>query len=33
MQVLMAVDKLMPFGNPAPNAPKWFTAVEIRAMP
>jgi hypothetical protein len=25
----MAVGKLTPLGDPAPNAPKWFAAVEI----
>jgi hypothetical protein len=25
----MAVGKLTPLGNPAPNAPKWFAAVEM----
>ena len=29
IQVLMGVDKLRPLGNPAPNAPKWFAAVEV----
>jgi hypothetical protein len=29
MQILMAVGKLIPLGDPAPNAPKWFAAVEI----
>ena len=29
MQILMAVGKLKPLGDPAPNAPKWFSAVEI----
>ena len=29
IQVLMAVGKLMPPGDPAPNAPKWFAAVEM----
>lgn len=29
IQVLMAVGKLTPLGDPAPNAPKWFAAVEI----
>ena len=29
MQILMAVGKLTPLGDPAPNAPKWFSAVEI----
>ena len=29
IQILMAVDKLMPPGNPAQNASKWFAAVEI----
>jgi hypothetical protein len=28
IQVLMAVGKLTPLGDPAPNAPKWFSAVE-----
>jgi len=27
--VLMAAGKLTPLGDPAPNAPKWFCAVEI----
>jgi hypothetical protein len=25
----MAAGKLTPLGNPAPNVPKWFAAVEI----
>jgi hypothetical protein len=25
----MAVGKLTPLGDPAPNAPKWFAAVEM----
>jgi hypothetical protein len=29
IQILMAVGKLMPLGDPAPNAPKWFAAVEM----
>jgi hypothetical protein len=29
IQVLMAVRKLRPLGDPAPNAPKWFAAVEM----
>ena len=29
LQVLMATGKLMPLGDPAPNAPKWFAAVEM----
>jgi len=29
IQILMAVGKLMPLGDPAPNAPKWFAAVEV----
>lgn len=29
IQVLMAVGKLTPLGDPAPNAPKWFAVVEI----
>jgi hypothetical protein len=29
IQVLMATGKLTPLGDPAPNAPKWFAAVEM----
>jgi hypothetical protein len=29
IQILMAVGKLAPLGDPAPNAPKWFAAVEM----
>ena len=29
IQILMAVGKLTPLGDSAPNAPKWFAAVEI----
>ena len=29
IQILMAVGKLTPLGDPAPNAPKWFVAVEM----
>ena len=29
IQILMAMGKLTPPGDPAPNAPKWFAAVEI----
>ena len=29
IQILMAVGKLTPLGEPAPNAPKWFAAVEM----
>jgi hypothetical protein len=29
IQILMAVGKLTPLGDPAPNAPKWFSAVEM----
>jgi hypothetical protein len=29
IQILMASRKLTPLGDPAPNAPKWFAAVEI----
>jgi hypothetical protein len=29
IQVLMRVGKLTPLGDPAPNGPKWFGAVEI----
>ena len=29
IHILMAVGKLTPLGDPAPNAPKWFAAVEM----
>jgi hypothetical protein len=29
IQILMAARKLLPLGDPAPNAPKWFAAIEI----
>lgn len=29
MPILMASGKLTPLGDPAPNAPKWFAAVEM----
>ena len=29
IQILMAVGKLTPLGDPAPNAPKWFGAIEM----
>jgi hypothetical protein len=29
IQILMGAGKLRPLGDPAPNAPKWFAAVEI----
>ena len=29
IQVLMAASKLIPLGDPAPNAPKWFAAIEV----
>lgn len=29
IQVLMGLGKLTPLGDPAPNAPKWFAAVEV----
>jgi hypothetical protein len=29
IQTLMAAGKLTPLGDPAPNAPKWFCAVEV----
>jgi hypothetical protein len=29
IQVLMAAGKLTPLGDPAPNAPKWFCAIEV----
>jgi len=29
IQILMSASKLKPLGDPAPNAPKWFAAIEI----
>jgi|ERR1035438_4321483 hypothetical protein len=29
VQVLMSLGKLTPLGDPAPNSPKWFAAVEV----
>ena len=29
VQILMGVGKLTPLGDPAPNAPKWFGAVQV----
>ena len=29
IQILMAAGRLTPLGDPAPNAPKWFAAVEV----
>ena len=29
IQILMAARKLTPLGDPAPNAPKWFAAIEV----
>jgi hypothetical protein len=29
IQVLMSSGKLEPLGDPAPNAPKWFAAVDV----
>ena len=29
IQVLLRAGKLTPLGDPAPNAPKWFAAVEL----
>jgi hypothetical protein len=29
IQILMGSGKLTPLGDPAPNAPKWFAAMEI----
>ncbi|MGD0743774.1 MAG: hypothetical protein ABSA45_01330 [Verrucomicrobiota bacterium] len=32
IQILMAVGKFAPLGDPAPNAPKWFAAVEMSRL-
>jgi hypothetical protein len=29
IQILMAARKLIPLGEPAPNAPKYFSAIEV----
>jgi len=29
IQILMGCGKLSPLGDPAPNAPKWFAAIEV----
>ncbi len=29
IQILMSAGRLTPLGSPAPNAPKWFAAVEM----
>jgi hypothetical protein len=29
IQILMRAGKLIPLGDPAPNAPKWFSAIEL----
>jgi hypothetical protein len=29
IQILMSSRKLSPLGDPAPNAPKWFAAIEV----
>src|ERR1043165_1449130 len=29
IQILMRAKRLEPLGDPAPNAPKWFAAVEV----
>ena len=29
LQILMAAGRLTPLGDPAPNAPKWFAAVNL----
>jgi hypothetical protein len=29
IQILMSLRKLVPLGDPAPNAPKWFAAIEV----
>lgn len=30
--ILMSEGKLVPLGDPAPNAPKWFSAIEITTL-
>jgi hypothetical protein len=32
IQILTAAGKLTPLGDPAPNAPKWFGAVEVMRL-
>ena len=32
IQSLMAARKLTPLGDPAPNAPKWFSAIEVISL-
>ena len=32
IQVLLRVGKLAPLGDPAPNAPKWFAAIDVIAL-
>jgi hypothetical protein len=29
IQILMGAGKLTPLGDPAPNAPKWFAAIDV----
>jgi hypothetical protein len=29
IQILMRAGRLTPLGDPAPNAPKWFAAIEV----
>src|ERR1035438_9329423 len=29
IQILLGAGKLQPLGEPAPNAPKWFAAIEV----
>jgi hypothetical protein len=29
MKILLAMGKLTPLGDPAPNAPNWFAAIEF----
>jgi hypothetical protein len=32
IQILMASRRLVPVGDPAPKAPKWFSAVEVMSL-
>ena len=32
IQILMGVGKLTPLGDPAPNSPNWFSAIQINLL-